>query len=273
MELRTTNLTVAATLTSVVLLAGSPTAVGQQQLRIVEAPPIESQLPTPADGLLPSEALSLLNPVGASPPHSLVYGHSQPTEASMHCGCRHNNTCSCGSCTHCKLSGRCKARLQYKYWGYPAEFHERPFGSIVRAQIQQQVLNGIAAQSALYLYDFYPPADARADQLTARGAWQLRKIARHILEHSVQVTVESTGHAELDAARREAVFNQLAAMAVPVPQEQIVTGVPRPNGMKALEALPVFQNQLADTASKGAFVDESGSTDNTFSFDAIGGEE
>lgn len=244
------------------LLAGSygPWAIGAQDaesLPIVTPPmhgsrPLAEALPgVPSTPIEPSPPV-LLNDAEYLP-YRFEYGHSQPTAVTAMPANRHGCGAGCQNCNPPKLGSQCKAELQYSHWGYPEEFQERPFGSIVRAQSQQQVVNGIAALSALYRYDFFPPNDPNAEKLTSRGKWQLRKIASHILTHSVKVMVESTGDAQLDAARQQHVFDQLAQFSVPVPAEQIVIGTPRPSGLQGLEALTIYQNQLIDTRAKGAF--------------------
>jgi len=66
-------------------------------------------------------------------------------------------------CAHCRL----RYRLQYCYWGFPPFFHEPALGSSIAAWMPMQVANGMAAQMALYQYDFQ--SGNSPAQLTRRG--------------------------------------------------------------------------------------------------------
>jgi len=136
-----------------------------------------------------------------------------------------------------------------KLWGYPGEFIDAPLGASVRAHVSVQVVAGQAARMALYQYDFVP----MTAQLKPRGRAGLAQIAEWTLCIPAPVFVEPTpGRPDLDEARRQSVWRELAAGGYRVPGERIVIGYPSPLGLGGAESLILDRNRLAQTLSRGA---------------------
>ena len=161
---------------------------------------------------------------------------------------------------HCYPSWR--AKCQAKYWGYPEEFCERPFGSLVHAQLAAQINNGMAAQMVLYRYDFIPGQAS----LKPRGEIQLRKMANVLLFHAFPLIIEGTGTAALDQARRESVTVFLASLDCSVTEQQIVTSGWLTRGLSGEEALRIYQNRLKQTESRGLDGSQGGSSSGNETF-------
>jgi hypothetical protein len=148
---------------------------------------------------------------------------------------------------------RFKAERQECYWGYPEEFCERPFGSWMRAQMSAHIREGAAAQMALYRYDFADPTTHdRPEMLTARGMIQLRKICCLLNQGGQVIAIEPSGDPDLDQARRQQVFQQLALLNCPVSDGQIVTGRTQAGGLSGDEAVQIHGNRLKASGSGGA---------------------
>jgi hypothetical protein len=165
-----------------------------------------------------------------------------------------------------------KAKMQYKYWGYPEEFDERPFGTYVRAAMDAHIQNGIAAQLALYRFDFQDVTTAYPGTLTPRGELQLRKIAQKLAFFPFPVLIESTGYADIDAARRLYVYESLVGLSVVISEDQVVTGVPSVSGINGVEAYLIDANLLNQTQSRGAVGLGGAETSNTGIGAVIGGQ-
>ena len=84
-----------------------------------------------------------------------------------------------------------KANLQYKYWGYPELFCERPHGSFLRAHLDAQIAAGIAGQMILYRYDFFDIDQPQANALKPAGATSSRSSARRTMRRSRAAQRES----------------------------------------------------------------------------------
>lgn len=177
--------------------------------------------------------------------------HGGPTECNAFpygaplVGYEHDRTCYPHH--YCDRYCTRKARLQCSYWGYPEYFCEPPFGSKARAYFHTQIQNGLAQQLAVYNYDFFPIDSGHGDQLKPRGVHEVAKVARIAKmlqnEYSV-VTVEPSGDAGLDEARRAAVFEHLSQMGAPLAMEQVVTAKSAAIGRSGVESAQVFENQL-----------------------------
>jgi hypothetical protein len=190
------------------------------------------------------------------PPEGLpfVYGHSTiayntfPYEQASDC-IPLGHPCGCPG-HHSR-----KAYWQRHHWGYPEEFCERPFGSMVRSALNAQVTNGLASQMSLYEYDFDGP------MLTARGRIELQRIAERMQRLGAPIVIEATNEAQLDQQRRITVIEQLLQLGMPVTEEFVlVRSMIRP-GLNGVEARTIFENLLQQTTDLGATI--SGSSDAT----------
>lgn len=198
-------------------------------------------------------------PLGATTavaPGSLPFAQgysSAASEACRSCGAigYHGGALSGGP------QGGCREHHEY-YWGYLHGWCERPFGSLLQAQMQAQVVNGMAAQMALYAYDFHDAEGPHAALLTPRGRRQVEKMSKVLPYHFFPVMVESTGSDELDLQRRTQVFEALLALECPVTLEQIVTGRTDAHGVSGIESVLVYENLLRQTQAGGVGLTNSG---------------
>ena len=206
-------------------------------------------LPLAADSSVAQEVISAGRPTQEGRP---------PSKAGACCP-------QCSSRTG--VVSRIKAsRRAYKdyYWGNVPEFNERPFGSQMLAVRDMQIANGLAAQLALYEYDFVDPAVVKpgdavsAARLTQRGEFQLRTIADKLqLVHS-PVIVQPTGDRALDAARLDFVVARLQSLVpFPVLEESVVLGVPNLRPLDGVESLILYNNLLKQTSAGGGVLLES----------------
>lgn len=138
--------------------------------------------------------------------------------------------------------------LRSCFLGFPEEFEAPPLGASVQAFAQAQVANAEAARMVLYRADFVEGVD----QLTPRGREQLVKIAALLPTNFCPLVIQHTPCAPgLDAARRQAVLNELGRCAFPVPPERVVVGMPVARGLEGVEAGIVYGNLLIQTQSGG----------------------
>ncbi len=192
---------------------------------------------------IPSEVLSdsLIEPSPHDDIHErpFVSGHSivphtarTRFESDGDCGdCKCQNTCVCGD----KKAQR-KAALQYKYWGYPELFCERPHGSLIRAHLDAQIERGIAGQMIVYKYDFFDIDHPRANALKPAGFRSVSRIIDFAAVSPTPIMIESTGDNALDAGRRLTVINALTQMSFPVAEDQVITIARDPFGISGDEA-------------------------------------
>jgi hypothetical protein len=99
--------------------------------------------------------------------------------------------------------------MQASHWGYREYFHERPFGSLYHAYMQSHIVYAALESMVLYEYDFFDGTDAPADRLKPRGREQLERIVQMMEKTGRPVTVEPTGDAALDEARRRNVMRRI----------------------------------------------------------------
>jgi hypothetical protein len=143
---------------------------------------------------------------------------------------------------------RCKADLQGLFAVYPEGVQPVPLGVSVHACGQTMVDNGVAAQTALYQYDF---VEGQA-QLNARGREELLKILAVLPRTFAPIVIERTpGRPEIDLSRRVTVHQELATSSFPVPLERIIVGPLPAHGMDGLEAEIIHRNLLMQTATAG----------------------
>lgn len=186
-------------------------------------------------------------------PHPFVSGHSIVPHTARtrfetdgdcgQCGCQHQ-VCVCGD----KKAQR-KAELQYKYWGYPELFCERPHGAYLRSHLDAQIAKGIAGQMILYRYDFYDVGLPQASALKPVGHRTISKIVELATISPTPIMIETSGDAGLDAARRATVIQAFNQMSFPIADDQVVTIARDPFGMSGDEAAMSHQTMLQHTES------------------------
>lgn len=195
---------------------------------------------------------SVIEPPPIPPVHVLQEG----TGICESCVHGHGRACRNGCRPSSMMSSHwhqvTKPHLQRSHWGYCDLFCERPFGTLVRAHMNTQVLNGLADQMFLYAYDFFDESEGNAAHLKPRGDYQLEKVA-HLLKFNLgPIIIEQTaGNPELDEQRRQHVLEQLERLNVPFVPEQVVIGrAPRPM-LSGVEALMIQGNNENLINSRG----------------------
>ncbi len=143
--------------------------------------------------------------------------------------------------------------MQDKYWGYPEEFCERPYGSYVQSALDHQIANGLRDQQTLYDYDF------NGTQLSPRGRLQLQKIAQRMQVIAGPVRIEATHNEQRDQSRQLAVIERLQLLGIPASEELVqVHPMIRP-GLRGVEAIEIDNNLLLQTQEMGGTMMGSGS--------------
>ena len=141
-----------------------------------------------------------------------------------------------------------RAKWRDKMWGYPSEFLKPPLGASVQYHREQQKLNGRLARMALYEYDFVPGTA----ELKPRGLEHLARISEWIPQTAGEISIEPAREgAELDEARRQAVYQELATLPCGVALVNIRTARRRHPGLDPDSAQLIFQNRLQQTRLRG----------------------
>jgi len=141
-----------------------------------------------------------------------------------------------------------RAKWRDKMWGYPEEFVRPPLGASVQNFRDQQKLNGRLARMALYEYDFIPGTA----ELKPRGRDHLARIAEWIPQTPGEISIEPTREGtELDEARRQAVFQELATLPCGLAMVNIRTARRRHPGLDAPSGLLINQNRMQQTRVRG----------------------
>jgi len=157
---------------------------------------------------------------------------------------------------------RAKPRLQASHWGYAENFHERPFGTVVREHLQAQVFNGLADQMVLYQYDFSDGPAPAVSQLNPRGRERLRELARMSNEMGLPITIErARNNVVVDHAHRRAVLRELDRQGIRLSPEMVVVAKPRAFGIGGEDAEIMFSNLLEQTRSRGVTGTEGAATE------------
>jgi len=140
-----------------------------------------------------------------------------------------------------------KPCLQYTHWGYADLFEEPAFGASVRATWKTQVCRGLAAQMVLYRYDFCPASAPDCAQLNTHGRRRFQEISSMMRCCGFScVLIETSGDANMDAARRNHVLKLFAETGFPVPEEWVVVGTANAPGLRGEEAILIDKNVLGD---------------------------
>jgi hypothetical protein len=141
-----------------------------------------------------------------------------------------------------------RAKWRDKMWGYPSEFQRPPLGAAVQSYREQQKLNGRLARMALYEYDFIPGTA----EIKPRGREHLARISEWLPQTPGEIASEPTREGvELDEARRQAVYQELATLPCGVALINIRTARRRHPGLDPDSGLIMFQNRLQQTQSRG----------------------
>jgi hypothetical protein len=141
-----------------------------------------------------------------------------------------------------------RAKWRDKMWGYPGEFQRPPLGASVQYYREQQKLNGRLARMALYEYDFI----SGTAELKPRGREHLARISDWLPQTPGEIAIEPTREGvELDEARRQAVYQELATLPCGVALVNIRTARRRHPGLDPDSSQLMFQNRLQQTKSRG----------------------
>lgn len=168
-------------------------------------------------------------------------------------------SCQPAPCNQCYSQGEKTSRLreyfrckklkhQYKWWGYPEEFEEVPFGTFTNMQLTRQMETGEAARLVLYHYDFVQDENG----LTPRGKYQLAKMISMLSRCECSLVIQQANDdPELDEARRVAVLTELAQRGLPLAADRVIVGVPSVKGLQGIEAQSVNRNFQQNSESRG----------------------
>lgn len=141
-----------------------------------------------------------------------------------------------------------KARQQATHWGYPEEFERPPVGSALRWNLEAQMANGRPSRMTLFHYDFLPDSD----QLNARGRRELVRISTCLPAGTCPILIEPTpGYADLDEARRQTVWRELAGGAFPIPIDRVIAGRPQVRPLDDADSQNIEQNRMTLSRSRG----------------------
>ena len=169
-------------------------------------------------------------------------------------------SCQTSPCNPCYSQGERTSRLreyfrskklkhQHKWWGYPEEFEEIPFGTSTTLQLTRQMEAGEAGRLVLYHYDFVQDENA----LTPRGKQQLGKMISMLSRcECVLVIQQTTEQPELDEGRRGAVLSELAQRGLPLTSERVMVGAPSVKGLPGIDAQGTFRSFQQNLESRGA---------------------
>lgn len=225
--------------------------------------PLPSGLRVPPSPLLDFGAPAL--PVGAkaATPEEVIapIPESQPAEAyeTIEAPAPAGPCC----CVPNRWRDAIKPWLQETHWGYPELFEEAPAGSSVRAFACRQIQGGLAAQLALYRYDFYDEVLPEGAKLNAHGQRRLEKMAALLQSGVYPLVIErAANNPKLDAQRRQNVLAALKNPTFEVPAPWVVLGRPAGQGLSGTEAVEVYKNMLEHTrsGSQGASMGGGGAT-------------
>jgi hypothetical protein len=141
-----------------------------------------------------------------------------------------------------------RAKWADKMWGYPSEFQRPPVGGTVQHYREQQKLNGRLARMALSEYDFLPGAA----ELKPRGREHLARISEWLPQVPGEIAIEPTREGlELDEARRQSVYQELATLPCGIALVNIRTARRRHPGLDAPSARLIYSNRLQQTRLRG----------------------
>ena len=142
---------------------------------------------------------------------------------------------------------RCKAKEQAKWWGYPEEFQELPFGCQTYALMDQPVARGHQARMSLYYYDFA----SGTEQLNSAGRRRVARLAPMLQAGWGPLVLEESPNAELDQKRRSAVFQELALVYPGATMDSVVVGFPIGAGLNGVEGRAINRSLMNQTGARG----------------------
>jgi len=133
-----------------------------------------------------------------------------------------------------------------------------------------QVMNGLAAQTVFYQYDFNntptPGAANSIDRagLNFCGRQQLSRVAALVNQMPIpRVVIETSRNFQIDEARRQTVIAGLSeAMGTAVPADWVVIDEPPSNPLSGEEAQIIHENLLRQTEARGLYDANDRSSDN-----------
>lgn len=147
-------------------------------------------------------------------------------------------------CSWCKDIEQQRFYAESTWIGFPREFHELPLGYSLNAHNQAMVVNGEIAQLVFYHYDFIDGAS----QLNHRGREKIQTVISLLASNFEPVIIEMTPCVPtLDEARRVVVAAEINQCGFPIPDERVVVGPARANGLRGPEAELIYRNLLIQT--------------------------
>lgn len=154
-------------------------------------------------------------------------------------------------CVHGGLRGKWeawKAKQQYKWWGYPEEFEEVPFGCATNSILNKQIAKGQLSRLALYDYDF---VNGTAN-LNYRGRRRIADLIPMLQRGTGPLVVEEIPerHA-LNAQRRISVLNEVQNLWPGLSEEMVVVARPRVAGLSGVEGRVIYNNLMNNTSTQG----------------------
>ncbi len=158
-----------------------------------------------------------------------------------------------GNCQYCQPSrcsrwARCKAKQQAKWWGYPEEFEEIPFGSLTTATLDQSIPRGHQARMAVYHYDFVNGTE----QLNASGRRRIARVASMSQAGWGPLVIEESADTELDQLRRANVLHELTTYVPGATGDSVVVGFPIGAGLNGVEGSSIYRSLMNQTGSRSA---------------------
>jgi hypothetical protein len=154
-------------------------------------------------------------------------------------------------CGHPRRAARWRAGLHHSR--QESYLYERPFGSLLHAYMQTQVLNGHENQLVLYHYDFHD-SPVEAAWLNPRGFRQLKRLVHLVQQTGLPIVIQqATNDPHLDDLRRQAVIRQLIDLDASLDASMVVVAhVPAAGLVGREESEIIHENLLQQTFNQGA---------------------
>jgi hypothetical protein len=226
---------------AVVQAADADAALTPKTIKLAE--PIQNGMPVP-----PTTTRRQVTSTSPSPTTAALVSPAQP----------------CQSCSPPQYYARHKCVWRHCYSTV------EPFGFCMNGAVNGQVMNGLAAQTVFYQYDFNntpaPGAPNSIDRagLNFCGRQQLSRVAELVNHLPVpRVVIETSRNPQIDEARRQTVIAGLSeVMGTAVPADWVVIDQPPSNPLSGEEAQITHENLLRQTESRGLYDANDRSSDN-----------
>jgi len=126
----------------------------------------------------------------------------------------------------------------------PPPSFARPFGESVNGAMCCQVQNGVTAQLAFYINDFYFHPTTNKWELTEAGVRNFEKIVCILPLSPCPVIVQSTHDHSQDELRRQKIVELMLARGTVISPDRIIVGRPRISGISGVEAQMIYARSL-----------------------------